>query len=75
MHWSSTPPERRSQRHAVKSRLSVTHGLEAVFTALGSPTGDSLDFEAKDIEKAHAAGVPYLLATDVPVVVPVGKVG
>ena len=30
--------------------------------------------EAKDIEKAHAAGVPYLLATDVPVVVPVGKV-
>lgn len=30
--------------------------------------------EAKDIEKAHAAGVPYLLATDVPVVVPVGKI-
>lgn len=50
MHWSSTPPERRAQRHAVKSRLSVTHGLEAVFSALGNPIGDSLDFEAKDVE-------------------------
>ncbi len=30
--------------------------------------------EAKDLDIARAAGVPYLLATDVPVVVPVGKV-
>ena len=29
--------------------------------------------EAKDIDIARAAGIPYLLATDVPVVVPVGK--
>ncbi len=29
--------------------------------------------EAKDIETAKTANVPYLLATDVPVVVPVGK--
>ena len=29
--------------------------------------------EAKDIAKAHEANVPYLLATDVPVVVPVNK--
>jgi cytochrome c oxidase subunit 2 len=29
--------------------------------------------EAKDIKTAEAANVPYLLATDVPVVVPVGK--
>ena len=30
--------------------------------------------EAKDIVTANAAGVPYLLATDVPVVVPAGKI-
>ena len=29
--------------------------------------------EAKDMAKAHEANVPYLLATDVPVVVPVNK--
>lgn len=30
--------------------------------------------EAKDLDTARKAGVPYLLATDVPVVVPVGKI-
>ena len=30
--------------------------------------------EAKDMATAHAANVPYLLATDVPVVVPVNKI-
>lgn len=29
--------------------------------------------DAADLDKAHAANIPYLLATDVPVVVPVGK--
>jgi len=48
MHWSSVPPERRSQRHAVKSRLSVTHGFEAVLNVLGQ--SDTLDFEMKDTE-------------------------
>ena len=40
---------------------------KATFTAY-------LKEEAKDLDIARAAGVPYLLATDVPVVVPVGKV-
>ncbi len=48
MHWSSAPPERRSQRHAVKSRLSVTHGFEAVLNVLGQ--SDTLDFEMKETE-------------------------
>ena len=33
----------------------------------------SLHPDAGDLERAHAANVPYLLATDVPVVVPVNK--
>jgi len=47
--------------------LNEDGSAKASFTAY-------LHDQAKDIEKAHAAGVPYLLATDVPVVVPVGKV-
>ncbi len=30
--------------------------------------------DARDINKAHAAGIPYLLETDNPLVIPVGKV-
>jgi len=41
--WSPQPPERKSQRHAVKSRLSVSHGFDSVLEALGG--GGSLDFE------------------------------
>lgn len=50
MHWSNTPPERRSQRHAVKSRLSVTHGFESVVGVLGQSPDNTLDFEMKGIE-------------------------
>lgn len=50
MQWSSTPPERRFQRHAVKSRLSVTHGFDAVVGVLGQVAEDTLDFETKDVE-------------------------
>jgi hypothetical protein len=50
MHWSNSPPERRSQRHAVKSRLSVTHGFDAVVGVLGQSPDDTLDFEMKDVE-------------------------
>lgn len=45
MYWSSVPPERKFQRHAVKSRLTVTYGLNGVLNALGG-TENSLDFDA-----------------------------
>ncbi len=50
MHWSSTPPERRSQRHAVKSRLSVTHGFDSILGVLGPSAEQTLDFEMKGVE-------------------------
>ncbi|MGE0875711.1 MAG: hypothetical protein AB7O31_13695 [Burkholderiales bacterium] len=50
MHWSGTPPERRFQRHAVKSRLSVTHGFDTVLGVLGQSPDDTLDFQAREIE-------------------------
>lgn len=48
LYWSPEPPERKSQRHNVKSRLTVTHGLAGVTTALGG--GSSLDFDASTNE-------------------------
>ena len=47
-YWSAEAPERKTQRHAVKSRLSVTHGYEGVIGALGG--GDTLDFDNKNSE-------------------------
>jgi hypothetical protein len=47
-NWSPQQPERRSQRHAVKSRLSVAHGYEGVIGALGG--SGSLDFDAQGSE-------------------------
>ena len=48
MYWSPQSPERKTQRHAVKSRLSVTYGYEGVVGALGG--GDSLDFDNQNSE-------------------------
>lgn len=48
MYWSPQPPERKAQRHAVKSRLAVTHGYEGVVAVLGG--SDSLDFDNKNSE-------------------------
>lgn len=42
MYWSTQPPERKALRHAVKTRLSVSHGYAGVLGVLGG--GDSLDF-------------------------------
>jgi hypothetical protein len=47
-YWAPQAPERKTQRHAVKSRLSVTYGYEGVVGALGG--GDSLDFDNKGTE-------------------------
>ncbi|HTQ76707.1 MAG TPA: hypothetical protein VMI15_01665 [Burkholderiales bacterium] len=48
LYWSPQAPERKAQRHAVKSRLAVTHGYDSVVGVLGG--GDSLDFDNKDTE-------------------------
>ena len=47
-YWSPQPPERKTQRHLVKSRLAVTYGYEGVVGALGG--GDSLDFDNQKSE-------------------------
>ena len=39
MYWSPQPPERKFQRHSVKSRLSVANGLKGVMDTLGAPAG------------------------------------
>src|SRR6185312_3864356 len=48
MYWSPKPPERKTQRHPVKTRLAVTHGYEAVLGVLGGH--DSLDFNNQSTE-------------------------
>ena len=48
MYWSPQAPERKTQRHAVKSRLSVTYGYDGVVGVLGG--GDSLDFDNQKSE-------------------------
>ena len=48
LHWSPQAPERKTQRHAVKSRLSVAHGFAGVLGVLGD--GDTLDFDNQNSE-------------------------
>ena len=48
LYWSPQAPERKSQRHPVKTRLSVTHGYSGVIEVLGG--GDSLNFDSRDSE-------------------------
>jgi hypothetical protein len=48
LYWSPQAPERKTQRHPVKSRLSVTYGYEGVCGVLGG--GDSLDFDNQKSE-------------------------
>lgn len=48
LYWSPQPPERKTQRHPVKSRLSVSYGYDGVIGVLGG--GDSLDFENRNSE-------------------------
>ncbi len=47
-YWSPQPPERKSRRHAMKSRLAVAHGYNGVLEALGG--GESLDFDNSGAE-------------------------
>jgi hypothetical protein len=48
LYWAPQAPERKAQRHAVKSRLSVTYGYDGVVGVLGD--GASLDFDNQGSE-------------------------
>ena len=48
LYWSPQAPERKTQRHAVKSRLAVTHGYDGVVGVLGG--SDSLSFDNQNSE-------------------------
>jgi hypothetical protein len=48
MYWAPQAPERKAQRHAVKSRLSVAYGYDGVIGVLGGT--DSLDFDNRNAE-------------------------
>jgi hypothetical protein len=48
LYWSPQAPERKTQRHPVKSRLSVTYGYDGVIGVLGG--NDSLDFDNQRAE-------------------------
>lgn len=48
LYWSPQPPERRAQRHPVKSRLSIAYGFDGVLGTLGG--GESLDFDNRGAE-------------------------
>ena len=65
LYWSPKPPERRHQRHRVKSRLNITHGYDGVLAVLGgAPNQDSSGAESWIVENVSAggfgAGVPEI---------------
>jgi hypothetical protein len=47
--WSPEPPERKSARHSVKSRLAIAHGLAGALQAV-TEAGASLDFDQRATE-------------------------
>ncbi|HEY5635847.1 MAG TPA: hypothetical protein VIS77_03015 [Burkholderiales bacterium] len=60
LYWSPTPPARVAPRHAVKSRLSVAHGMEGVQHALDDGGGVFVssedDTESWVVENVSAGG-------------------
>jgi hypothetical protein len=57
LYWSHKPPERKHQRHRVKSRLNVTHGYDGVLSALGGALDhDSSGAETWIVENVSAGG-------------------
>jgi hypothetical protein len=57
LYWSPKPPERKYQRHRVKSRLNVTYGYDGVLAALGG-SGDqpAAGTETWIVENVSAGG-------------------
>jgi len=57
LYWSPKAPERKHQRHQVKSRLNVTHGFDGVVAALGaSPRQETSATETWIVENVSAGG-------------------
>lgn len=59
LYWSLQPPERKHQRHNVKSRLNVINGLQGVIETLGvssSLTFDGSGTESWIVENVSAGG-------------------
>ena len=57
LYWSPKPPERKHQRHRVKSRLNVVHGYEGVAAVLaGAPDNERSDAETWIVENVSAGG-------------------
>ncbi len=62
--WSTKPPERKSTRHMVKSRLMVTHGFEGVVAALDAAHSLDLDQNRGEnwiVENASTGGFGALV--------------
>jgi hypothetical protein len=56
LYWSPKPPQRKHQRHRVKSRLNVVHGFDGVLSAFGAGPGDDADMETWIVENVSAGG-------------------
>ena len=57
LYWSPKPPERRHQRHRVKSRLNVTHGYDGVLAVLGGASDQNgSGAESWIVENVSAGG-------------------
>jgi hypothetical protein len=61
LYWSEEPPERKSPRHAVKSRLTVISGFEGTLHALDATASRSLNFDTNTgeswiVENVSAGG-------------------
>jgi len=57
LYWSPKPPERRHQRHRVKSRLNVVHGYDGVLAVIGGvPDHDASGAETWIVENVSAGG-------------------
>jgi len=56
LYWSPKPPERKHQRHRVKSRLNVVHGFDGVLSVFGAGPGDNADMETWVVENVSAGG-------------------
>ena len=57
LYWSPKPPERKHQRHRVKSRLNVVHGYDGVLAMLGgAPSQEGAGTESWIVENVSAGG-------------------
>jgi hypothetical protein len=74
LYWSPAPPARQHPRHAVKSRLSIVHGFDAVVGALnGAGAAPDSDKQAADKQGAENWIVENVSAGGFGAVVPQAK--